>query len=116
MPRQAPNSVDAQIGRRLRELRRSRKLSQSEIGAIVGIEYQQVQKIERGANRMPASQMFAIAEDLGVPLAYFFPEPHKMPKRTRARTDPEAEAADMFAKTTKGVKSVVNTLTIGPKK
>lgn len=61
------------VGMRLRDLRREKKISQSELGDIVGCSFQQVQKYERAVNRVSAGKIFHIAEFLGVPVSTFFP-------------------------------------------
>ena len=64
--------ADAQIGRRLRERRVTMGLSQTELASAVGVTFQQMQKYERGTNRVSASRLFALAGALGVPVGYFF--------------------------------------------
>ena len=49
-------------------------MSQSDLGAALGVSFQQVQKYERGANRLGASRLVRAAEVLGVPVGYFFQE------------------------------------------
>ena len=67
-------SVDKEVGRRLREFRRSKGFTQAELGERLGISYQQVQKFERGVNRVGAGRLQLISSVLGVPPKYFFPE------------------------------------------
>jgi transcriptional regulator with XRE-family HTH domain len=64
--------VDFYVGQRLRQLRDNRDLSQVELAAALGISFQQLQKYERGANRLSASRLFALARCLGVPVREFF--------------------------------------------
>ena len=63
---------DAEIGQRVRALRLQRGLSQTELGNLISVTFQQVQKYEKGANRISAGRLQRIAEVLGVPAAYFF--------------------------------------------
>jgi transcriptional regulator with XRE-family HTH domain len=63
---------DAEIGQRVRALRLQRGLSQTELGNLISVTFQQVQKYEKGANRISAGRLQRIAEVLGVPVAYFF--------------------------------------------
>lgn len=70
-PRSA-SALDLHIGERLRQARQLAGLSQSAMGEAVGVTFQQVQKYERGANRVPASRLYEFAAVLSVPLAYFF--------------------------------------------
>ena len=64
--------LDEQIGQRLRERRLLLDLSQTEFGTALGITFQQIQKYERGVNRISASRLFDAAEFLGVSVSYFF--------------------------------------------
>ncbi len=72
MSRAPIESIDAVIGQRLRTLRTEMKVSQSKLGEDVGISFQQVQKYERGANRISASRLYKIADALSVNVNYFF--------------------------------------------
>lgn len=69
-----PNPTDIQVGARLRVRRIELGLSQTDLGGQVGITFQQIQKYEKGVNRIGASRLLAIAGVLHVPVAYFFPE------------------------------------------
>ncbi len=71
-PRRA---IDRHVGRRLRERRTELGLSQIELAAAVGVTFQQIQKYERGANRIVASRLYQLAKALGVPVEYFFADP-----------------------------------------
>ncbi len=64
--------VDRFVGHRLRLARTSRKLSQTQLGEASGITFQQVQKYEKGTNRVSASRLFEFATLLGVEISYFF--------------------------------------------
>jgi transcriptional regulator with XRE-family HTH domain len=63
---------DAEIAKRLRALRLHRGLSQYELGSALGVTFQQVQKYERGTNRITAGRLYRIAEVLDVPITFFF--------------------------------------------
>lgn len=67
-----PNPVDVHVGYRLRQRRVLVGLSQEKLARMVGITFQQVQKYERGANRIVASRLFELARVLDVPVSYFF--------------------------------------------
>lgn len=69
--------IDALVGARVRLLRERRKMSQTALGEHIGVSFQQVQKYERGANRISASALFQIARALGVAPADFFEGLHK---------------------------------------
>lgn len=64
--------VDRFVGQRLRLARTARKLSQTQLGESSGITFQQVQKYEKGVNRVSASRLYEFATLLGVKISYFF--------------------------------------------
>ena len=68
----APDPVDVHVGGRLRARRKSLGLSQERLAGELGLTFQQVQKYERGANRISASKLWACASALGVPIDFFF--------------------------------------------
>ena len=68
----APDSRDMEVGRRIRAQRLVRGLSQTDLGKSLGITFQQVQKYEKGANRVGAGRLTRIAEVLNVPVSFFF--------------------------------------------
>lgn len=67
-----PHSVDVHVGRRLRLKRTIQGMSQDALGKQIGVTFQQIQKYERGINRMGASRLYDFAKALGVPVSYFF--------------------------------------------
>jgi transcriptional regulator with XRE-family HTH domain len=72
----SPDPVDVHVGKRLRLRRNLLGLSQEQLGRATGLTFQQIQKYERGTNRMGASRLFQLAGLLNVPVAYFFDELH----------------------------------------
>lgn len=66
--------IDVLVGQRVRAYRLSRRMSQSALGEKVGVTFQQIQKYERGANRIGGSRLKKIATILGVNVAAFFGE------------------------------------------
>ena len=64
--------IDIAVGNRIRTLRMRAGLSQEELGLKIGISFQQLQKNERGANRLSASRLVQIAEALQVPIEEIF--------------------------------------------
>ena len=64
---------DNEVGRRVRTQRLTKGLSQTELGEKIGVTFQQVQKYEKGTNRIGAGRLSRIAEVLEVPVTYFFP-------------------------------------------
>ena len=67
-----PHPVDIHVGRRLRELRIAKGLSQERVAESLGVTFQQVQKQEKAANRMSASALHDVAKALDVPIGAFF--------------------------------------------
>ena len=67
-----PDPIDVHVGGRVRVRRKMLGLSQTQLGEDLGVTFQQVQKYERGSNRIGSSRLFRIATALGVPVAYFF--------------------------------------------
>lgn len=67
-----PHPVDIHVGRRLRQKRTFLGLSQEAVGKQIGVTFQQIQKYERGINRMGASRLYDFAKALGVQVSYFF--------------------------------------------
>lgn len=70
-PREA-NQIDAHVGSRVRLRRQLMKMSQEKLGDELGVTFQQVQKYERGANRVGASRLYSLANVLDVPVNFFF--------------------------------------------
>ncbi|MCA1490124.1 helix-turn-helix transcriptional regulator [Ensifer sp. NBAIM29] len=70
-----PNPIDTQVGQRIRFRRNVLGMSQETLAAHLGITFQQVQKYEKGANRVGASRLQAISEALKVAPSYFFDKP-----------------------------------------
>ena len=67
-----PNPTDIHVGSRVRLRRNMLGMSQEKLGENLGITFQQIQKYEKGTNRVGASRLQAIANILGVPVAFFF--------------------------------------------
>jgi len=67
-----PNPVDKHVGSRVRMRRKMLAMSQEKLGAALGLTFQQVQKYERGTNRIGASRLQQISHILQVPVAFFF--------------------------------------------
>lgn len=74
MPRQKMHPTDNLVGKRVRLRRSELGVSQEELGKFLGITFQQIQKYERGINRIGASVLSDIARRLDVGISYFFEE------------------------------------------
>ena len=68
----APNPTDQHVGARVRMRRKMVAMSQEELGAALGLSFQQIQKYERGANRIGASRFQQMSHILQVPIEFFF--------------------------------------------
>ena len=67
-----PNPIDAHVGGRVRLRRMLLGMSQEKLGEQLGLTFQQVQKYEKGVNRIGASRLFDLAHVLGVPVQFFY--------------------------------------------
>jgi transcriptional regulator with XRE-family HTH domain len=72
MPRRSRDPRDLEVAKRVRALRLQRGISQTELGGILDVTFQQVQKYETGTNRISAGRLQQIAEVLDVPVTYFY--------------------------------------------
>ncbi len=72
MPGGAPNPIDCHVGQRLSLLRVAQNVSQEKLGKTLGISFQQIQKYERGNNRISASRLYDFAVFFGVGVEYFY--------------------------------------------
>jgi transcriptional regulator with XRE-family HTH domain len=68
----AAGLAEKELGTRIRLRRVEQKMSQAELGAMLGVSFQQVQKYEKGNNRVGAHRLELIAEALDVPVSFFF--------------------------------------------
>src|SRR6195952_1505577 len=68
----SPHPVDLHVGARIRMRRKVLGVSQEKLADELGLTFQQVQKYERGANRVSASKLYEIARSLSAPISYFF--------------------------------------------
>ncbi|QEE12685.1 helix-turn-helix domain-containing protein [Bartonella krasnovii] len=71
-PTKNPNFNDISIGKRIRHRRISMRLSQKELGSHLGVSFQQIQKYEKGLNRVSAGRLQEIANALEVPITFFY--------------------------------------------
>ena len=67
-----PNPIDVHVGSRIRLRRTLLGMSQERLGEAIGLTFQQVQKYERGANRVGSSRLFDLSPRARRPIAYFF--------------------------------------------
>jgi len=69
-----PNNIDIHVGSRVRQRRTLLGMSQEKLAEALGLTFQQVQKYERGANRLGAGRLYELSRALDVPVSYFFEE------------------------------------------
>jgi transcriptional regulator with XRE-family HTH domain len=67
-----PSGIDRVVGQRIRWRRKELKLTQEKLGELLGLTFQQVQKYEKGVNRVSAGRLFEMSTAMGVPITYFF--------------------------------------------
>ena len=91
LPAGTPHPVDVHVGGRLRIRRTMIGMSQEKLGEAVGLTFQQIQKYERGANRIGCSRLYQFSHLLNVPVAFFFED---MPSDALGKVA-NAFAADM---------------------
>jgi len=93
--KKTPNPIDVNVGARVRLKRTMIGLSQEKLGDSLGVSFQQVQKYEKGTNRISASKMHEIAEILQEPVSFFFKD---SPGSTSQQTGfAEAENSEYIA-------------------
>lgn len=99
--KKAPSPVDRHVGNRVRMRRITVGMSQEKLGEALGVTFQQIQKYEKGSNRISASRMQNIAQTLGVPVSYFFdgaPRDESLGMAVGFAESQQADyAADIFA-------------------
>lgn len=98
-----PNAVDIHVGSRVRQRRTLLGLSQEKLAGALDLTFQQVQKYERGANRIGAGRLYELSKALDVPVSYFFEElpdqaePGATPPKGLAETAPSRYEGDPMA-------------------
>lgn len=87
---QGPDPIDIHVGERLRHLRRAQRITQEDLSAAAGVTFQQIQKYERGANRVSASMMVRICRFLKLPVSALFQGLPDQVDAEAAETDEDA--------------------------
>lgn len=88
-----PDPIDVHVGGRMQLRRTLMGLTQEQLAKAIGVSFQQVQKYERGLNRLSASRLFDVCQALGVPITYFFEDVPEDVLRSRKRNTDVAEPA-----------------------
>lgn len=92
-----PHPIDVHVGQRVRQRRTLLGMSQERLASGVGLTFQQIQKYERGKNRIGSSRLYEFAKILGVPVSYFF---EGMPEEiaSDASADDQTPAGDVLSR------------------
>jgi len=104
MPSGKPNPVDTHVGNRMRLRRAMLGMTQEKLAEFLGLTFQQVQKYERGANRIGASRLWDLSHALQCPISFFFEEMNQQAADSSPRNisvdtpDPESHDGDQTAK------------------
>ena len=107
MAKRSPDPVDKRVGARIRMRRLMLKISQTQLGDALGLSFQQLQKYEKGSNRVGASRLQHIASILQVPVSFFFEEvPVNRSEPAQISDAPSPESVTAFVSTTDGLKLI----------
>ncbi|MFK0683972.1 helix-turn-helix domain-containing protein [Ochrobactrum sp. BD67] len=98
-----PNPIDVHVGSRIRLRRNMLGLSQEKLGENLGITFQQIQKYEKGTNRVGASRLQAISAILNVPVSFFFEDAPGSSNQSGFAEDNEATYVVDFLNSNEGV-------------
>ena len=98
-----PNPIDVHVGSRIRLRRNMLGLSQEKLGENLGITFQQIQKYEKGTNRVGASRLQAISAILNVPVSFFFEDAPGSSNQAGFAEDNEATYVVDFLNSNEGV-------------
>ena len=80
--KKTPNPIDVHVGARVRLRRTMLNLSQEKLGECLGITFQQIQKYEKGTNRIGASRLQLLSEALKTPVSFFFEDAPGLPQNS----------------------------------
>jgi transcriptional regulator with XRE-family HTH domain len=107
MPGHAINPTDKHVGSRLRMRRLMLDMSQTDVADALGLTFQQLQKYEKGSNRISASRLQHLSQILQVPVPFFFegaPAPSGIPRAAKGTTDaPSPSYVNDFLATSDGL-------------
>lgn len=103
MDREEPHMMDLRVGAMIRRRRKELNKSQQDLARAIDVTFQQVQKYERGANRVSASKLYEISRFLEISVSYFFGEPFMA--SAAGSTDAEADLS-IFLTTDDGLELV----------
>jgi transcriptional regulator with XRE-family HTH domain len=117
VPKKPSNPVDKYVGTRVRMRRIMMEMTQEKLGNALGLTFQQVQKYEKGTNRIGASRLHKIADVLNVPVAFFFEGcPGTLQGPDRSSQEPTSDFISDFLASTDGISLTKAFVSIGDKK
>ena len=99
----SPTPTDVHVGKRVCMRRKMLSMSQTDLGNALGLTFQQVQKYERGANRIGAGRLQQMAETLRVPISFFFDDPMKPNEGRSGKQTHSPDFVSDFLTTTDGL-------------
>ncbi|MGH6684511.1 MAG: helix-turn-helix domain-containing protein, partial [Pseudolabrys sp.] len=102
MAKKVPDPTDTHVGARVRMRRMMLSMSQEKLGDALGLTFQQVQKYEKGTNRIGASRLQAISNILQVPVSFFFEGAPHMPGHSGMGEAPSPAYVSDFLATSDG--------------
>jgi transcriptional regulator with XRE-family HTH domain len=103
MAKKSPNPIDKHVGARVRMRRMMLNMSQGKLGDALGLTFQQVQKYEKGTNRVGASRLQAISNILQVPVSFFFEGAPHLPGHSGMGEAPSPAYVSDFLATSDGL-------------
>jgi transcriptional regulator with XRE-family HTH domain len=101
--KKAPNPTDRHVGTRVCMRRKMLSMSQTDLAEAVGVTFQQIQKYEKGTNRISASRLMQISHVLQVPISFFFEDPRGPSKELAAQQVHSPDYVSDFLTTTDGL-------------
>ena len=110
-----PHEIDIEAGKLLRFARQQRRMSQDQLAKEIGVTFQQIQKYEKGRNRMGASKIWEFSQALSVPPGYFFPTTnHAAPKLSKEDVADLKALRKLPEKMRKTIRSLANCVRVTP--
>jgi transcriptional regulator with XRE-family HTH domain len=102
MAKKSPNAVDAHVGSKIRARRLELGMSQDKLAGGLGLTFQQIQKYEKGVNRVGASRLQELSGLLEVPVSFFFNGASPLPNRKKAAEAPSTDFVTEFINSADG--------------
>jgi transcriptional regulator with XRE-family HTH domain len=102
MAKKSPNAVDVHVGNQIRARRLALRMTQDKLASRLGLTFQQVQKYEKGVNRVSASRLQTISGILEVPVSFFFSGASPIQSRKKTAEAPSTDFVTEFIDSTDG--------------